>query len=114
MKKVILFVAGMMVLMNVVLSLVFEAYSPIAMLLGCSVAIIGTIILMLVQCLNLRDAYRYSLNTLFSIVTIGEWVTSFFAPNEMTNNWFVIVILVILFLEGLLLVASKSITNINS
>lgn len=114
MKKVILIVAGLMVLVNIVLSLVIEAYSSLAMLQGCTVVVISAFILMLVQCLKLGDAYRYSLNTLFSIATIGEWITAFFAPNELTNSWFVIVVLVILILEVLLLVASNSITNINS
>lgn len=114
MKKVILIVAGLMILMNVILSLVIEAYSSMAMLQGCSVVVISAVILMLVQCMKLSDAYRYSLNTLFSMVTIGEWVTAFFAPNELKNNWFVVVALVILVIEVLLLIASNSITNINS
>lgn len=114
MKKVILIVAGLMVLINIILSLVIEAYSSMAMLQGCAVVVISTIILILVQCLKLSDAYRYSLNTLFPIATIGEWLTAFFAPNELTNNWFIVVALVILVLEVLLLVASYSITNINS
>lgn len=114
MKKVILIVAGLMVLMNVVLSLVIEAYTSMAMLQGCAVVAISVVILMLVQCLKQSDAYRYSLNTLFTIVTIGEWITAFFAPNELTNNWFIVVALVILIIEVLLLIASNSITNINS
>lgn len=114
MKRVILIVAGLMILMNIVLSLVIEAYSSMAMLQGCAVVVISVGILMLVQWLKLSDAYRYSLNTLFSIATIGEWITAFFAPNELTNSWFVIVALVNLILEVLFLVASNSITNINS
>lgn len=114
MKKVILIVAGLMILMNVILSLVIEAYSSMAMLQGCAVVAINAVILLLVQYLKLSDAYRYSLNTLFTIVTIGEWITAFFAPNELTNNRFVIVALVILVIEVLLLIASNSITNINS
>lgn len=114
MKKVIFIVASLMILMNVILSLVIEAYSSMAMLQGCAVVVASAVIMMLVQCLKLSDAYRYSLNTLFSIATIGEWITAFFAPNELVNNWFVIVALVILVLEILLLVASNSITNINS
>lgn len=114
MKKVILIVAGLMILMNVILSLVIEAYSSMAMLQGCAVVAINAVILLLVQYLKLSDAYRYSLNTLFTIVTIGEWITAFFAPNELTNNWFIVVALVILVLEVLLLIASNSITNINS
>ncbi len=114
MKKVILISGGLMILLNVILSLVIEVYSSMAMLQGCAVVMISTIILILVQCLKLSDAYRYSLNTLFSIATIGEWLTAFFAPNELTNNWFVIVALIIFVLEVLLLVASNSITTINS
>lgn len=114
MKKVILIVAGLMVLVNIVLLLVIETYSSMAMLQGCAVVVINAAILMLVQCLRLCDAYRYSLNTLFLIATIGEWITAFFAPNELVNNWFVVVTLVILAIEVLLLVASNSITNINS
>lgn len=114
MKKVILIVAGLMVLVNIVLSLVIEAYSFMAMQQGCAVVVISGVMLMLVQCLKLSDAYRYSLNTLFSIATIGEWITAFFAPNELKNNWFVVVALVILVIEVLLLIASNSITNINS
>lgn len=114
MKKVILIVAGLMVLVNIILSLVIEAYSSMTMLQGCAVVVINAAILMLVQCLKLSDAYRYSLNTLFAIATIGEWLTAFFAPNELTNNWFIVVALVILVLEILLLIVSNSITNINS
>ncbi|MBQ0057510.1 MAG: hypothetical protein KBT20_07630 [Bacteroidales bacterium] len=112
MKKVILIVAGLMVLMNIILSLVFEDYSSMAMLQGCAVVVINAVILLLVQCLKLSDAYRYSLNTLFTIVTIAEWIMAFFAPNQLTNNWFVVASLVILILEVLLLIASNSTTNI--
>lgn len=114
MKKVILIVAGLMVLVNVILSMVVEAYSSMAMLQGCVVVGISAVILMLVQCMKLSDAYSYSLNTLFTIIAIGEWITAFFAPNELTNNLFVVVALIILAIEVLLLVASRSITNINS
>lgn len=114
MKNVILIVAGLMVLMNIILSLMIEAYSFMAMLQGCAVVVISAAILMLVQCLKLSNTYRYSLNTLFSMVTIGEWVTAFFAPNELTNNWFIVVALAILVIEFLLLIASNSTTNINS
>ena len=111
---VILIVAGLMIMMNVILSLVIETYSFMAVLQGCAVVVISTIILLLVQCLRLSNAYRYSLNALFSFSTIGEWITAFFAPNELINNWFVVVALIILVLEVLLLVASNSITNTNS
>lgn len=114
MKKVILIVAGLMILMNIILSLVIDVYSSIAMLQGCAVVVISSVVLMLVQCLKLSDAYRYSLNTLFSITAIGEWITAFFAPNEMISNWFVIVALIVLILEIVLLVTSNLITNINS
>lgn len=114
MKKVILIVAGLMILMNTILSFVIDAYSSMAMLQGCAVVGISTAMLMLVQCLKLSDAYRCSLNTLFSIAAIGEWITAFCAPNELTNNWFIVVALVILVIELLLLIASNSITNINS
>lgn len=112
MKKVILIVAGLMILMNIILSLVIDVYSSIAMLQGCAVVVISFIVLMLVQCLKLSDAYRYSLNTLFSIIAIGEWITAFFAPNEIINNWFVILMPIVLFLEIILLVTSNLITNI--
>lgn len=114
MKKVILIVAGSMVLMNVILSLLIDAYTSVAMIQGCMAVLISAVILMFVQCLKLSDAYRYSLNTLFTIVSVGEWITAFFAPNELINNWFLMVALVILVLEVLLLVASNSITNIKS
>lgn len=114
MKKIITFVAGLMILTNVILLLLIETYLSTAMLQGCAVVLIGAIMLVLVQYVKLSDAYRYSLSILYSIATICEWLTSFFAPNKLINNWFVMVALVIFVIEIVLLLTSNTLSNFNS
>lgn len=113
MKKVILVASGLMIIINVVLSLILETYSVPVMIQGCAVVIVGAVMLLLAQLPKLSDAYRYSLTALFSVTTIGEWVVSFFAPRVVSNNWFVIVAIALFVFEVSLLVASNFISNIN-
>lgn len=113
MKKTIIALIGLMILATFILSYIIEAYSTQAMIQSCFVLLAGGLIILLVQTIKLSDAYRYSLTTLFSIATIGEWAASFFAPDKVVNSWFLILTIVIFVIEVILLVASKSISNNN-
>lgn len=111
MKKIILALIGSMILVTFILSYIIEAYSTQAMIQSCFVLLAGGMIVLLVQTIKLSEAYRYSLTTLFSIVTIGEWAASFFAPDKVVNSWFIILAIAIFIIEVILLVASKLISN---
>lgn len=111
MKKIILALIGLMILVTFILSYIIEAYSTQAMIQSCFVLLAGGMIVLLVQTIKLSEAYRYSLTTLFSIATIGEWAASFFAPDKVVNSWFIILAIAIFIIKVILLVASKLISN---
>ena len=63
--------------------------------------------------MKLKDAFNVSLISLFTIVGTIEYILGFFAPTEWSNNWFTILMIVVLAIEIIIVLSTNYVTNKN-
>jgi len=113
MKKIIILITAILLLLNIALGLIIEAYQSSNMYLNCGVILLSGIVLYVVNTINLKDAFKYSLTTIFGFVGFVEYILGFFAPSELTNNWFAILVIVVFAIEIIILLLTNYITTKN-
>lgn len=66
-----------------------------------------------VNTIKLKDAFKYSLTTILGFVGFFEYILGFFAPSELTNNWFAILTIALFAIEIIIVILTNYITNKN-
>lgn len=102
-----------MLVVNGLLGLILTAYQSTNVYLNSAVILLSGIALWVVSSMNLKDAFKISLTSLFAIIGGTEYILGFFAPSEWSNNWFVILVIAILAIEIILVLLTNFVTNKN-
>ncbi len=111
MKKIIILSSIVLLVANLLFGLILSFYG------GCNVAmssfvIVGTgLLLYLIHSINLKDGYKVSLTFLFTIVGCLEFVLSLIAPNRFTDNWWLIIVILLMVFEAIMLIVTSAISN---
>ena len=96
MKRLIILTTIILLVVNGLLGLILTAYQSTNVYLNSAVILLTGIVLLVVSSTNLKDAFKISLTSLFAAVGGIEYILGFFAPAEWSNNWFAIIIFVLL------------------
>lgn len=96
---------------NIILGILISKYALFNVCLNSAIIIVSTILILLVGCLNLKDALKVSLSLLFSVVGLIELICGFLSKDSILDNWVVISCVVLTLLETTLLIAAKYISN---
>ena len=75
------------------------------------VIVITGILLYLTYTINLRDSYKVSLMLLFTIAGASEFILSLIAPNRITDNWWLILVVALVAVEVILLIITNTVSN---
>ena len=111
MKRIILLSTGVLLIANLLLGAILSAYGVFNMLVSSAV-IAATGLLLYYTCIaSLKDGYKVSLMLLFSVGGLIEFVLSLVAPNRLTDNWWLIVIIGFLAAEIILLIITHTVSN---
>ena len=102
-----------MLVVNGLLGLILTAYQSTNVYLNCTVILLSGIALWVVSSTNLKDAFKISLTSLFAFVGGIEYILGFFAPAEWSNNWFAILMIVILAIEIFIVLLTNFVTKKN-
>lgn len=113
MKRLIILASIILLVVNGLLGLIITAYHPINVCLNSTVILLCGIVLWIVSSIHLKDAFKVSLTTLFAAMGGIEYILGFFAPAEWNNNWFAIVIIVLLAIEIVIVLSTNYVTNKN-
>lgn len=111
MKRIIMLSSIVLFVANLLFGLLLSFYG------GCNVAmssivIVGTgILLYLTDTITLKDGYKVSLTILFAGVGCLEFVLSLFAPNRFTDNWWLIIVILLMALEAIMLIVVSRVLN---
>lgn len=106
MNKVNLIIGGLCLIVNILCGLVLSCYSVFNCGVTSGVIVLNMGILYLVSTINLKDAFRISLNSLFPIIAVIEYFVGLFAPDQFENNGFIIFLAIALLVKGTLLVVT--------
>ena len=113
MKKLIILTTIILLVVNGLLGLILTAYHSTNVYLNSAVILLTGIVLWMVSYTNLKDAFKISLTSLFAVVGGIEFILGFFAPAEWSNNWFAILVIVVLAIEIIFVLLTNFVTNKN-
>ena len=112
MKSTTLIIGGILLVLNLLIGMIASSYESFHVVTNSGVIIVNTALLFVLGTLNVKDGFRYSLNLLFPIFALIEFLIICFSRSEVENNWGLIVVLLILVLQVILLLGAKKISNL--
>ncbi|MBO4464115.1 MAG: hypothetical protein J5797_07975 [Prevotella sp.] len=113
MKRLIILTTIILLVVNGLFGLILTAYQSTNVYLNSVVILLSGIVLLLVSFINLKDAFKISLISLFAIIGGIEYILGFFAPTEWSNNWFAILVIAVLSIEIMIVLLTNFVTNKN-
>lgn len=114
MNKILIICAFVLVLLCLLLFAVISSYTLINLLISCSIIVITSIILQLLDKMITNDAFKASLTLLFTLFGVLSLIASFFAPQLSYNNWLVIAFIILSCVEILVIFIVKYINKHNT
>lgn len=111
MKSIVLYVSLLCLVINAICGLVLSSYSLFNCLLTSGIIIFNMVLMYLVSILTLKDAYRISINVLFPLLFMAEFVCGLFSPEQWKDNWCIILISLLLLIEGIILIITNHISK---
>ena len=107
MKKGLLIFGIILLISNILIGLIASSYETFNVCLTSVVIIATTLLLGWLSSSNLKDAFKISLTVLFSFLGLVEFVLGLIAPSQFENNWYLVVIIVLIIIESLFVISSS-------
>ena len=110
MKQIVLTLGVIFLFANLAFGLVLDSYDLFNLLMSSGVIIFTTIILISIELIKMKDGFKIPLYTINSFCGIIEYIITLIVKNDMPNNWYYVLLIVIVAFQLVVLTA----TNITS
>lgn len=110
MKQVITTLGVIFLLANLTFGLVLDSFDTFNILMSSGTIVFTTAVLMSIEIIKMKDGFKVPLYVINSFCGIVEYIISLVAKNDMSNNWFYVLLIVIIAFQLVLLTA----TNVTS
>ena len=110
MKNITLIAGIILLVVNLLFGSILSSYPSFNMWLNCGVIVATTALLYLLRTITLKDGFYISLYMLFGILGFIAFILGLYAPQQYTDNWYLITIILIVAFEAIVL----SVTHIVS
>ena len=107
MKAIILSVAGLCLIVNILCGCIISSYSAFNCGVTSGIIVLNAIIMLIVSEITLKDGFRISLNVLFPIMTVVEFVAGLFSSERFQDNGILVFVLIALLLEGIIIIITN-------
>lgn len=111
MKIIVLFTCTALLIVNILFSLLLTDYKGVQVLLSNGIIIISGIFTLLIAALPLKEGFKSSLYVVYPILGFMEILLSLFSPNKITDNWVMIVIILMVVFQLIFLFVINVISN---
>lgn len=111
-RKAILIIGFIFLICNTLFGLMLSIYPNINMIVNDIIIIATTLLLIQVNDMKLKDAFRMSLMAILSVTGILQWIIGIFSPARLEDNFGFIIILILLAIEAIILLIVKYVNNI--
>lgn len=112
MKRSIFLIGSILVIVNLLLGLIISAYGCVNLVASTVILVLTAVVLLLINGrMSLKDGYVVSLNILIPIIGLIQYLIAIFMPSRFSDNWGLIMLLVLTVIEAVILVAAKSIST---
>ena len=110
--KNLTFIVGLMLLvLNVVFGLVLSGYHTFNVCVNCGVILINVLLIWLLGVVQLKDGFRISLNVLFPLFAVVEFLSIAFSRPQMEDNGAIIFVLLAILLQVILLMGANHVSK---
>lgn len=107
MKQSIIIIGSILIIVNIMMGLIISSYGCVNLIFTTILIVLTTIFLLSVNgYLRLKDGYKVSLNVIIPIIGIIEYLIGVFMPSQVSDNWGLIVLLILVAIESIILVAA--------
>ena len=113
MKSTSLIIGGILLVLNLLIGMIISSYETFYVVTNSGIIVVNTALLLVLGSLNVKDGFRYSLNILFPIFALAEFLIICFSRPEVENNWGLIIVLLFLVFQIVLLLGAKKMSEIN-
>ena len=97
--------------MNLLLGTIFSSYGNINLAISSAVVVITGLLLYLADMIFLRDGYRVSLMLIFLVGGLLEFILSLIAPNRLVDNWWLMLIIILMGSKSILLIVTNTVSK---
>ena len=111
MRNITLIAGAILLVSNLLFGSILNIYSVFNMWLNSGVIVATTVLLYILKSIQLKDGYYISLSMLFSILGLIAFVLGFFAPQRYIDNWYLVIIILIVAIEGIILTITHIISK---
>lgn len=108
--KQTIYIGALLLLANIAFGTIISAYTLFNICHNSIVIVIATALIVLLQKMKIKDAFRISLTYIFGAVGILTYGLGFLSPPHIENNWVIIADIIILVLVFLLLIMANFIS----
>ena len=114
MRNAAIFIGGILLLFNIFWGMMLSAYPTFNCILNSGIIIVNVVLLSVLSSMPLKDGFKVSLSWLFPLMCLLQLIIGLFAPEHFKDNFCVIAILIIAFLQIILLVSAKLVSRLNN
>lgn len=107
MKQIVLTLGVIFLFANLAFGLVLDSYDSFNLLMSSGAIIFTTIILMSIELIKMKDGFKVPLYVINSFCGIIEYIITLIAKNDMSNNWFYVVLIIAIAFQLVLLSAAN-------
>lgn len=111
MRRVVILSGAILLVMNLLFAVILSCYGGYAVAVSSFVIIATCGLLCAIDSIKLKDAYKVSLTVLFSVLGCVEFLLSLFSPNQLEDNWWLIVVIGLLAVEAIILVITNTVSH---
>ncbi len=111
MNKIIILSSSVLLVVNLLLGAIISCYGCYNVAISSMVIVSTGLLLYLTNHIHLKDGYKVSLMFLFAGIGVLEYIFSLIAPNRFTDNWWLILVIILIAVEMILLIICNTMTN---
>ena len=110
MKQIVLTLGVIFLFANLAFGIVLDSYDLFNLLMSSGTIIFTTAVLISIEFIKIKDGFKVPLYVINSFCGIVEYIIALVAKNDMSNNWFYVLLIVIVTFQ-LVLLATTNITS---
>ena len=107
MKQIVLTLGAIFLFANLAFGLVLESFDAFNLFMSSGVIIFTTIIQLYIELIKMKDGFKVPLYVINSFCGIIEYTIALLAKNDMSNNWFYVVLIIAIAFQLVLLSAAN-------
>lgn len=111
MKQIVLTLGAIFLFANLAFGLVLESFDAFNLFMSSGVIIFTTIIQLYIELIKMKDGFKVPLYVINSFCGIVEYIITLIAKNDMSNNWYYALLIVIVAFQLVLLTATNIISK---